>query len=620
MGQYSEQDGHRRPRAIAVTTAVALAVVAGTFAAAASPSTSAPTTSTSDTAIGARSGVGALVPYQYIAKAYTELLGRAPAAAEWTAATSYFQAHGCDRSSLELYGDTVVASAEYRGDYSSTGTGSIALTLYRFVLNREPDATDFVALRDRLATVSARTGADGLFDSTEFATRTEPAICSLTEPGYSFGEPGDLLGHPAIQTPASGAPGADSAEATLQEELDRLGQRGGGTLTLPLREVVGLTTTLTVPSNVTLTTAGGPDAHRYADMARLVRLPSFTGTPGNAGSELVGLRSGARLIHIWVDGQRYGPDPNSFADYNVEMAGGIGTTVEFDRIGNSYGATNVEDDVAPPTAGDPTGCRDNVVSHNLVEGYSSAHFQAPGSQDHTQTDGLGIYCGSTAVEGNVIVDISDAAIVLFDGGGPQPLVPAQLSLVADNTIISAGNSMYYAIVTDPFWSLGSASTPGGGSPGVVSRAFATESASAVIRGNRIWTGDRSHFDVLLNSGTHDLFGSTIHQNCLLPDAAGRAACGGGRNATGATWIGNTSDGLLSRAEMGIYVGGTEGARFRHNSFPHLGRVTGGTCPRGAVIAATGSGPASDFAPGLRIDAPVTPDTMLRSDLCIVPSF
>jgi len=35
-----------------------------------------------------------LVPFQYIAKAYTELLGRAPAAAEWARAVQSFETEG----------------------------------------------------------------------------------------------------------------------------------------------------------------------------------------------------------------------------------------------------------------------------------------------------------------------------------------------------------------------------------------------------------------------------------------------------------------------------------------------------------------------------------------------
>jgi hypothetical protein len=557
-----------------------------------------------------------------VAKAYTELLGRAPTAAEWSAGTAFFEAHGCTPATLEQYGSTVVGSGEYRADYPPGQAAATALTLYRFVLNREPDAAEFVALRDRLAAEPALTAAGGLYATAEFSTLTAPAICSPTQAGYAFGRPGDQTGDPAIPTPATGEPGPDASGAVLQADLDSLSTRGGGTYALPDREVVGLATTLTVPGNVTLTTTGDPATRRYAEMARLVRLPGFAQEPGYAGAELVSLAPGAHLVHVWVDGQRYAPDNHVFLDFDIRMLGGVGTTVADDRIGDPSGATDLEDDAGTPGPGNPDGCARNVVSDNLVEGYATAHTPPAGAAagDHTQADGLGILCGDTTVEGNDIVDVSDAAIVLFNGGAFATDVPPQRSLVADNTIVSAGNSLYFGIVTDPFYSLAAGTTPGGDPASTTSRAFATPTGGAVIRDNRLWTGERTHVDVLLSSGSHDLFGSTVHQDCLLPDQGGVAACGGGRNATGATWTGNTSDGLPSWAEMGIYVGGTAGAVFRGNSFPDLGHVTGGGCPKGAVVAATGTGPATDFAPGLRIDQPVTHDTALASDKCVVPSF
>ena len=569
----------------------------------------------------AETAMAETVPYQYLAKAYTELLGRAPTADEWTAGTTYFEHAGCSPASLRQFGLSVIDTAEYGDDYPAGQEAAIALTLYRFVLNREPDATEFVSLRAQLARVSPSAAARQLFDGPEFSSVTEPAICSHTQAGYSFGEPGDLNGHPAIQTPSTGIPGPDGSEAALQRQLNHLSQAGGGTLVLPDRSVTGLTTTLSIPGNVTLTTAGSPDPTRYADMARLVRLPSFAQLPGYAGAELVSLQPGARLVHVWVDGQRDGPDPNVFLDFNIRMLGGVGTTVSHDRIGNPAGATELEDDAGTPAPGNPTGCSHNVVSDNLVEGYGTAHTPPAGAPaDHTQADGLGILCGSATVAGNDIIDVSDAAIVLFNGGAFDTDVPPQHSLVDDNTIISAGNSLYFGIVTDPFYSLASGTTPGGDPAGTTSRSFGPPGPGAVIRDNALWTGERTHVDVLLSSGSHDLFGSTVHQDCLLPTQGGVAACGGGRNATGATWTGNTSDGLPSWAEMGIYVGGADGADFAGNRFSDLGHVTGGGCPKGAVIVATGTGPSTDFAPGLTIDQPVIHDTTLASDKCVVPSF
>jgi hypothetical protein len=622
-GKHSIKSGPGWARWVSVTTVIllGLAGIGATVRAAMDRTavTAAPPTASID-----------VVPYQYVTKAYSELLGRAPSPAEWSAAVQSFQHQGCSTTPLIQLGDAIAASAEYSHDYPATDPGSRALTLYRFVLNREPDAAEFVTMRDRLAgtaTTPALTPEDAanfLYQTTEFATLTQPAICNPTNPSYYFGKPGQLTAYPAIPTPAIGAPGPDQPEAPLQFKLDAVGRLGGGVVALPAREVVGLTTTLTIPANVTLTTAGNPDPSRYADMARLVRLPGFAALPGNPSPDLVQLDPGAKLEHLWVDGQRDAPDPNALAIFNVRMLGGIGTTVASDRIGNAYGASNLEADVQPSTPADPTGCSGNVIAGNLVEGYATAHGGVvPGESatDHPEADGFGIYCGSTDIRDNSIIDISDAAIVLFNGSPAAPLAPPQLSVVSDNTIISAGNSLYWGIVTDPFWSLHVGPIPGGDPPGTVTRSFATDPVhAATIIDNRLWSGSRTHFDVILSSGTHELFGSTVHQNCLLPNAGGVATCGGGRNAVGADWIGNSSGGQPSWAEMGIYVGGTQDTVVHGNSFPDLGHVTGGACPKGSVIVAYGNGTTTNFALGLQIDLPFTRDVALRSDLCITPSF
>ncbi|MGH9092663.1 MAG: hypothetical protein ACRDZR_15000, partial [Acidimicrobiales bacterium] len=572
----------------------------------------------------AGAGAGQPVPYQYVAKAYTELLGRAPRPAEWSAAVAYFRRTGCSVATLRRFGEALVGSAEYRRDYPVGGAAgggdaaAVVLTLYRFVLNREPDPAGFVAARDAIeaGTAGPRAVAGRLFDSAEFAGMTAPAICNPSSPGYFFGQPGNWTAYPAAQTPSRGSPGPDATEAGLQASLDAASADGGGVVALPRREVTGLTTTLVVPGNVTLTTAGDPDPDRYAQMARLARLPGFSGLPGYPGMELVRLQPGARLVHVWVDGQRDAPDPNSFLVFDVRMLGGHGTTVADDRLGNTYGASTLEDDGA--SAGVPGGapCRANVVSDNLVEAYSSAHVDQPGQPgtDHPQADGLGIYCTHTQVRGNDIVDVSDTAVALFDGASGLASTPPQLSDVSHNVIVSAGSSYSFGIVTDPSYSLHDGLYPGGDPPGVVSRRFSAGGRSTTISDNVLWSGDRTHFDVLLSSGTHDLFGSTVHQNCSIPNATDQATCGGGRNATAARWTGNTSDGLPVHVEIGLYVGGTTGTVATGNRFPHLVEVDGGTCPAHPEVVAAG------FAPGTHIPGHPFLDTALASDSCVNPRF
>jgi hypothetical protein len=512
-----------------------------------------------------------------------------------------------------------VGSGEYRRDYppGRKEDRAIVLSEFRFVANREPNVFDFVADRNALAHrhLSAQTLADRLFGSKEFATLTEPAICHATDPSYFAGQPGNWAGFPALSTPAAGNPAADGSEASLQSALWLRSLAGGGEVDLQPGQVTGLSTMLIVPGNVTLTTAGDPDPTHYADMGELARLPSFDPVPGT-GQPLVQLDPGAKLVHVWVDGQRDVPDPNTFLIFDVRTLGGTGTTVADDRLGNTDGASTLEVDSADTGLAGSAACATNVVDDNLVEAYSSSHVLLPGEpgNDHPQADGIGVYCTHTDVERNDIVDISDTAVVLFDGSPLGPAPGPQLSTVAHNVIISAGNSYSFGIATDPFYSLDATVLPGGDPPGTVSRAFTDGTGGARITGNELWSGDRTHFDVLLSSGTHDLFGSTVHQNCLLPNSGGVATCGGGRNASGATWTDNSSDGLLTEVEMGIYVGGTTGAVIEHNTFGDIVEATGGTCPKFPVVEAAG------FAPGLKIDLPVHVDTQLQSDSCVTPSY
>jgi|GEM_PF-889077 len=558
-----------------------------------------------------------VVPYQFVAKTYTELLGRAPTPAEWSAAVGYFRSAGCSTGTLRQFGDRVVGSKAYRSDYppGPAEAGAVVLTLYRFVLNREPDPTGYVENRDLLAARAAtvRQEADDLFATAEFADLTEPAICSQSNPNYYFGQPGNWTGFPAIQTPALGSPGPDTTEAALQEQLDLRALAGGGQVVLPARQVVGLTTTLVVPGNVTLTTAGDPDPDRYAEMARLVRVDGFGPTPGASGDELVELQPRAKLEHVWVDGQRHAPDPNTFTVFNIRILGGAGTTVQDDRIGSPYGASNLEDDSTDSNVPGATACSANVISDNLVDGYGSTHEVIPGSLDHPESDGFGVYCPDATVSHNDLVDISDTAVALFDGSSFLATTQPQRSRVADNTVVSAGNSYSFGVATDPSYSLHQGTTPGGDPPGVTTRSF----AGTVITGNQFWTGDRTHINVVLSAGTHDLLGSTVHQNCLLPNQTDVATCGGGRNTLGATWTDNATGGQLLEAEIGIYVGGSSATTFRDNDLSRLVEVPGGFCPHFPVVFATG------FAPGTRLTrsaGPVHQDTTLTSDSCVNPTF
>jgi hypothetical protein len=609
---------------------------AGGAAGAAPPPASGPAVTGTTGAIAAPTSPGApgapaatlavpVVPYQFIAKTYTELLGRAPDPTGWRLAVALFTRQGCDATSLQTEADAVLGGPEYRRDYppGPASAPAVALTLYRLVLNREPDVAGFEYTRALLdsGTTTAAQAADDLFATPEFRTVTERAVCDPWDPDDGFGEPGAPTRYGVIGTPVTGAPGPDETGAQLETALERLSFFGGGTYSLPARQVVLLETTLSVPGNVTLTTAGDPGPNRYAQMARLVRGPFFSGLAGYAGRELVRLEPGAHLEHVWVDGQRDAADPNEFLVYDVRMLGGTGTTVRDDRIGNPYGASDLEADDNQSGFPGAQACAANVISDNLFDGYGSSHSVPAGvSGDHPEADGVGVYCVHTAVENNDFVDISDTAVALFDAAGYYVDPPVQESVVAHNVVVSAGNSYSFGIVTDPSFALEPPVGTGADPPGTVTRAFAGPGGRTRVIDNLLFGGTRTHYDVLLSAGSHDLFGSSVHPNCHLPNRlTGLAVCGGGRNATGATFIGNTDDGLGAQVEMGLYVGGTDGSVVLDNHFTHLAFVTGGSCPEAPAVVATGPGPGT-FAPHLRIDQPFLSDRQLQSDSCVNPAF
>ena len=202
------------------------------------------------------------VPYQYIAKAYTELLGRAPEPAEWANAVGYFRAAGCSPASLRRFGDTVLSSTAYRDDYppGPQTAGAIVLTLYRFVLNREPDAAGYVENRDEIASgrVSPLDAAGDLYDDRVHRAH-RPGDLRSDQPELLLRRTRELDRLPGHPDAGPGHTGADGSEAVLQAALDARSAAGGGVFALPARSVTGLTTTLVVPGNVTLTTVGDPD-------------------------------------------------------------------------------------------------------------------------------------------------------------------------------------------------------------------------------------------------------------------------------------------------------------------------------------------------------------------------
>jgi len=469
------------------------------------------------------------VPGQFIAKTYTEALGRAPDPEEWQEAVAWFAANGCSAATLNAWARSIYLS----GDYLSRGYDATEelLTLYRGVFNREPDPTDFyLRLKARRRGQDFRDTVDAFFSTRELRRLTKK-ICGA-QTGYSFGT------QPVLALPlfSSGA-GFEGTGAQLQALLDAT--PAGETVWLAQKAVVRLNAPLVIPPKVTLATTGFPETIRYARMARLVRNAGFK-------TAAVTLEDGAALEHVWVDGQR---GVVGFVDdgINVRLLGGDSTRIRNSVITNSAGWSSVQ--VFGTSEGFP--CHAVQVWGNLITAYSSGHVRGKLKHD-PWTDGLSISCESTLVQDNHIVDATDVAIVLFRA---HPAV--QRSTVRLNRILAAGNSAYGAISID----------------GLQGRGTKPDFRGAIIEDNTFWTGPGTHFDIGIAVGTRAWFGPPADL------------------ASGVWVIDNTTAGIPTRVDSGIAVSGMLEAHVTGNDLDLI-LVDVSRCPTAAVGASVAAGWAS----------------------------
>ena len=221
-------------------------------------------------------------PSQFIAKTYTEGLGRAPTESEWAAAHQALSGT-INVTTLRAWARSIYLSAEYDALYKTGATydnEARVLTIYRGILNREPDPVGLAARAGALDTGTSWSATlDYLFYSQEFATLSTK-IRDLDTYGFGATQASDLhfVGPKwRVGFGNSCSPTTYSVQE-LQDCLDHAAPFGGfAEVYLAQKAVFRLTTTLRVPSNVYLMTEGQPSHARYALMARLVRAGSFDG-------------------------------------------------------------------------------------------------------------------------------------------------------------------------------------------------------------------------------------------------------------------------------------------------------------------------------------------------------
>jgi hypothetical protein len=505
-----------------------------------------------------------VIPTQYIAKLYTEALGRAPDQTGWSNDMAYFQTSGCTAASLTTIGESVYNSDEFAED--ATDPESEVVAIFRGALNRDPDPASMaeyvVQLTDGtpLSTVVA-----AVFSSPEFLGNV-PTYCG-SNPDYGFGAqpPAVTTPGPVGYNPAVGYHGA-TGEAGLQALLVCAEtRRCPATVYIAQKAVIYLTSTLHIPQTVTLSTEGQPSPRHYTQMARLVRASSFNGPNIQVDG------SGA-ISNLWIDGQRNVLGYNN-PGINVITLGGTGTLVSFNKLTEPQGGSNITSTGAQTGAA----CVKETITNNLLTGYTTVHGYS------TPADGMTMQCENLDIENNDIVDMSDVGIVLF-GSVKVP----QASKIIDNTIVSAGNSLTAAISADQ---ISGNSIPG---PGQYVCYEGT-----LFEGNTFWTGPNTTFNFGIEAGAREFFKTTDPREI-------DSSCPDGR---GPVYTNNTTGSLSARVRAGIAVAGMMNVTITNDNahplnfvpvaFPKL--TPAAACPSGLVIAELSSGHTSGNFPAATVD-------------------
>jgi hypothetical protein len=495
-----------------------------------------------------------LVPDQWLAKLYTEVLGCAPDQASYAAYDGFIRSHGCSLVTLKAAALRFLTSTEFL-DGRHYGNAQRLLILWRVARESEPDARAYNALLTELDThrASWTAVATSFFELPGFASEL-PRLCSAQNYGWNPQTP-------VIAIPTSGTGAfAGGTSDQLQRLLDQA--KPGDTVWLEQSAVVRVSREVIIPPDVTLKTVGAPTPDDYADMARLLRTSAY-------GHPVVGVSSGATLANVWVDGQRsnqkVGMDHDSI---DVEVLGGTDTTVRQDRIDNTAGWSNmVVDEIGPGGRA----CQNVAIEGNLIDGYSTKFhwYETTGlvdgrvdtgtvmgqiknfrsGQDSVSStfgfaDGISNQCHDSQITGNQIVDATDVSIVLFGGAAWD-----QESVAKGNTIVNAGNSGWAAVTVDPLY------------PDTVRASF----NGATISHNLIWTSPNAFLLLIAGIGTKPWFGDN--------------------NAYGygtVSFTDNTSGAIRDNTQMAIAVSRMSGAVVQGNTLL-ANLAMADLCPHGPYI-------------------------------------
>lgn len=373
-----------------------------------------------------------VVPTQWVAKMYTEALGRAPSAGEWSFWMAYYSSNACGVSTLSTLGTAIYTGADFLAAYSPEASSrpQRVIALVRGVYSHDPNANDWSAYYTLYAdgTLTWTQVVSAIFNNGVFGALVVPAVCGAS-PDYGFGysRPLDVLA------------GGSRTLATLQGQLNAAQASCGIVALRPTELIRAGTQALTVPACVTLTTAGGPGPSSYASMGRIVPDGLTCQVFWCSHTAIVSLGRGATLRGVWVDGA--GADSGQVQLANVETqdtAGADGTTVTGNRLTDpGPNGTAVRLD-GFGTTGVP--CSGVTVSGNLVTGYAGHRSQDAMGQARWAS-GITDLCEGATITGNQLVDLTDRGITI-EGVRyrvPSPLLPLTATAAGTGTGLGQGD-------------------------------------------------------------------------------------------------------------------------------------------------------------------------------------
>lgn len=470
---------------------------------------------------------------QFIAKLYTEGLGRGPDETGWRGNISFLASNVCNLTNMQTVANAVMTSQEFLT--SAPTNQERAFRLYRAMLSRDASSAELTTLINALnGGLTWTQEVNNVLASPEFSNLVTSKYCSGKPSGWQAVQPANLV---LTNT------GAATTEAQLRAALQNA--KAGSVVYIEQGATILLSDTLVVPAGVTVATVGQPGASKAPLLGRIARNASkFSGPP-------IRLLDNSALKSVWIDGQRnrFGNDPDRWP---MVQAYGSNIDVSSSILSDTGGYSNLQ------YYADATSCSGGHVADNLITAYGSSHY-ATKLTDTTSlanwTDGISIVCSGVTVERNRVIDATDVAIVVYHN---YPHV--QTTVVQNNNILNAGNSAYGGLAADPLSHTNSPSVPLGSILDFTGMKF---------NDNVLWNSPAVHYDFVLADGTRPWMG------------------GDGFTGKGATFFGNNSGSLSTTAFVGVGISGMLQTLVQSNSFTMAAPAAGQTsnCGSWGVVVA-----------------------------------